>query len=162
MNIETIISKIKNALGEGVDKVSDEVEKSQVFEKFEDSDDKVAKILDDAGKALTSLFDTIADKAEPMIKKTKAKIYEGIFDEYRKDGSPYGETHEGFMQWVDEHETEIREKVDDGITKTRETILSGVKKTQEYINREVTKKEKPSDAVVDRSSVNDQKSSEEN
>jgi hypothetical protein len=33
------------------------------------------------------------------------------------------------------------------------TILSGVKKTQEYINREVTKKEKPSDAVVDRSSV---------
>ena len=62
--------------GEGVDKVSDEVEKSQVFEKFEDSDDKVAKILDDAGKALTSLFDTIADKAEPMIKKTKAKIYD--------------------------------------------------------------------------------------
>ena len=80
MNIETIISKIRNALGEGVDKVSDEVEKSQVFEKFEDSDDKVAKILDDAGKALTSLFDTIADKAEPMIKKTKAKIYEGILD----------------------------------------------------------------------------------
>jgi ElaB/YqjD/DUF883 family membrane-anchored ribosome-binding protein len=157
MDIEVLIEKIKNSLKKGADKVSDEIDKSQVFDKYKDSDDKVADILDDAGKALTDVVDKVSEKTEPAIKKTKAKIYERIYEEYKKAGYPYGDTHEGFLQWTDERETAIREKVDDGLEISRNTILKGVEKTKDFFNSELAKHQKPSDAVVDDIPINEQK-----
>lgn len=157
MDIEVLIEKIKGGFKKGVDKVSDEIDKSQVFEKYNDSNDKIADILDDAGKALTDVVDKVSEKTEPAIKKTKAKIYDRVYEEYKKAGYPYGDTHEGFLQWTDERETAVRKKVDDGLEKGRETILKGVKKTQKYVQHEVSKHQKPSDAVVDDPTTGDQK-----
>ncbi len=148
-DIENIIESIKSGLKKGADAVSEEFEKSQILGKYKDSEDVVADILDDAGKAVSSVVDKIADKTEPVIKKTKAQIYERFYEEYKKAGAPYGDTHEGFLQWTDERETAIRNSVDDGLEKGRSAILKGVEKAKGFVDNEIGKHEKASDTVVD-------------
>ena len=148
-DIENIIETIKTSLKKGADAVSEEIDKSQILGKYKNSEDKVADILDDAGKAVTSVVEKIADKTEPVIKKTKAQIYERFYEQYKKAGAPYGDTHEGFLQWADERETTIRDAVDEGLEKGRSAILKGVGKAKDFVDNEIGKHEKASDAVVD-------------
>jgi len=56
-------------------------------------------------EALTNVFDaitqqmrTIADAVTPLIKQ----MYDAIYGEYQKAGSPYGESHEGCLRWLGE------------------------------------------------------------
>jgi len=149
MDIEKIIKEVQDAIHSGSEKVTDSVTEGDMFDKYKDSDDKIGDILEDAGNVVTGWFDAVSDKVEPIVKKTKAKIYEGIQDEYRKAGAPYGDTHEGLLRWVDEHETNIREKVNTGLEKARKTILDTAKKTKDFVEEKITENQSASKTTVE-------------
>ncbi len=148
MDIEKIISNVRESFRIGAKKVSDSVSKSKAFEKYQDSEDKVADILDDVGSFATGLYDKVAKAGKPLVKKSKAGIYDAIYAEYRKAGMPYGDTHEGFMRWTEEREKKVRSAVDDGLEKGRKTIVGAAKKTSEFVEDRVLKK-KPSETTID-------------
>lgn len=149
MDVEKIISDIRESVDSVSDSLTNSVMEGKILGKYKDSDDKIGDILEDAGKVVTGWFDAIANLAEPTVKKTKAKIYESIQDEYRKAGSPYGDTHEGLLRWVDEHESNVREKVDDGLEKSRKAVVDTAQKTKNYIDEKLTEKQPPSESTVD-------------
>ena len=157
MDVGKRISDTRDSLGSVSDRLSDAVMEGKIMGKYKDSDDKIGDILDDAGKVVTGWFDAIANVAEPTVKKTKAKIYESIQDEYRKAGSPYGDTHEGLLRWVDERESNIREKVDDGLEKSRKAVVDTAQKTKNYIDAKLAEKQPPSESTVDGEAADSEK-----
>lgn len=148
-DIEKIIKEVQDTIRSSSEKVTDSVTESNMFDKYKDSDDKIGDILEDAGNVVTGWFDAVSDKVEPIVKKTKAKIYESIQDEYRKAGAPYGDTHEGLLRWVDEHEASIREKVNTGLEKARKTIIDTAKKTKDFVEEKITENQSASKTTVD-------------
>jgi gas vesicle protein len=156
-DIEKIIKEVQDAIHSGSEKVTDSVTESNMFDKYKDSDDKIGDILEDAGNVVTGWFDAVSDKVEPVVKKTKEKIYESIQEEYRKAGAPYGDTHEGLLRWVDEHETNIREKVNTGLEKARKTILDTAKKTKDFVEEKITENQSASKTTVEGSTKKSEK-----
>ena len=112
-----------------------------------DFDDTVSDILDDAGKFVSDTYDKVSKKSEPLIKKSKAYIYDRIYDQYKKDGMPYGDTHEGLMRWVDEREMRLRTSVDDSLNKGKEAVEQTVKKVTDFVEDKFDNP--PSEATVD-------------
>jgi ElaB/YqjD/DUF883 family membrane-anchored ribosome-binding protein len=125
-----------------------------------DFDETVSDILDDAGKFVSETFDKVSKKSEPLIKKSKAYIYDRIFDQYKKDGMPYGDTHEGLMRWVDEREMRVRSTVDDSLNKGKEVVSQTVKKVADYVEDRFDNS--PSQATVDGSVKPDEPTEEQN
>lgn len=125
-----------------------------------DFDEAVSDILDDAGKFVSETYDKVTKKSEPLIKKSKAYIYDRIFDQYKKDGMPYGDTHEGLMRWVDEREMRVRSSVDDSLNKGKEAVEQTVKKVADYVEDKLDNP--PSEATVDGSVKPDEPTEEQN
>lgn len=94
------------------------------------------------GDNLAGWFDKTKENAEPVIRRTKAAIYERIYAEYRKAGMPYGDDHEGFMKWVNQNTAEIRTGIEKGLDKSRETIIDVANRAKSTIDSALQPKEK--------------------
>jgi len=53
------------------------------------------------------------------------------------------------LRWVDEHETNIREKVNTGLEKARKTILDTAKKTKDFVEEKITENQSASKTTVE-------------
>jgi hypothetical protein len=157
MDIEKIIKEVRDVFIPDSDKTTESTPENESFKKIENADDKIGKILEDAGNVVTGWFDAIASMTEPTVKRTKAKIYEGIQDEYRKAGAPYGDDHEGLLRWVDEHEVSVREKIDNGLEKGRQAVVETARKTKNFVDDKITEKQPPSEATIDAELTDDKK-----
>ncbi len=164
MDIEKLIAKVR---GWFIDRsrtesasTSQQPYKTGTAADTTDFDETVSDILDDAGKFVSEAYDKVAKKSEPLIKKSKAYIYDRIFDQYKKDGMPYGDTHEGLMRWVDEREMRVRSSVDDSFNKGKEAVEQTVKKVADYVEDKLDNS--PSQATVDGSVKPDEPTEEQN
>lgn len=146
MDLETVLNEVSENMKKGIDKISDAISQSQLFTKYKDSDDAIADMLDDAGKVVTGVMDSLSDQVEPFIQNTKKKVYDSFYADYKKAGEPYGSTHEGFMKWTDEREDQVRERVNKETTRVRGAVNDGFQKAKETIEREL-KNTQPDDTA---------------
>lgn len=153
MDIENVISKVRGWLFKHGQPGQSTV-KTGTGAGSSDFEDSVNDILDDAGRFVSDTYDKVSKKSEPLIKKSKAYIYDRIFDQYKRDGMPYGDDHEGLRRWVDEREMKLRNSVDDSLNKGKESIEQAMKKVSDFVEEKFDNP--PSEATVDGSVKSDE------
>lgn len=152
MDIEKLIKEIRDAVIEGSERIANSILESETFDKYRNSPDKIGAFFDEMSENIVHISDNIAiwfdktkESAEPVVRRTKAAIYERIYAEYRKAGTPYGDNHEGFMKWVDQNASDIRTSVEKGLDKSRETILDVANRAKSTIDSALQPKDKDED-----------------
>ena len=156
MDIEKIIKEVREAIIEGSEQVANSIMDSEAFEKYRNSPDKIGDFVDDLSVGINHLGDQIGDwfekakeSTEPVRRRTKAAIYERIYAEYRKAGLPFGDTHDGFMKWVNQNGTELRAGLEKGLDGSREAILSAAKQAKSAIENALQPKNNDEAEEVD-------------
>lgn len=143
MDIDKILNDAADSMKLVADKAINALTNVDAFSKYKDSDDKVEEMLDDAGKKVTSFIDSVSSKVDPTVQNAKKRVYDSVYDDYRKAGMPYGDTHEGFLKWTDEREDIVRERVETELGRIRNVITVGFNKAKDYIETELNKAQNP-------------------
>lgn len=74
-----------------------------------------AEKVDELAEAWADLRDRLLDVMTPMlvaVMKAARPVYSAFYDAYLEAGAPYGETHEGFVEWLSKLEPESDDGAD--------------------------------------------------
>lgn len=147
MDIEKLIRDVRDAIVEGTERVANSILDSEAFDKYRNSE-KMDKFIENVNQSFSNLaenagewFDKAKESSEPFIKKTKASIYDRFYDEYRKSGMEFGDSHEGFTQWINQNANDVRKAVENGLDKSMEFIAATAHSAKEAVEKTFIKKE---------------------
>jgi len=76
----------------------DEAQSEETLTTFGQAWQQVADSIVQLGQALQTCFLEVAEQVIPIAKT----IYETMYEAYREAGMPYGDSHEGFMHWMED------------------------------------------------------------